>query len=1157
LDGIERLMVMSSIEPGALRAVHNLDDVFEFLSDQLDWPVITGSLDDLSFKFTAEELGIPADRLPQLDSLRQLRPLSVHQPWGVFFLEFSGPRLPVTPLRRLLQGLVAKKRAGAGGDRRTWDLDDLLFFITTDAGETVEVHLVAFFDDGGANPEIRSLPWRPNQSPELHIDRLATELLPSLGWPDDPEDAAHWRDQWRSAFKLRHGEAIKSAARLAERMADTATDLREQIASALGRESGSGVFSELLGEVRRQLVADVDHAAFADMCAQTLVYGVLSSRVTDPIGFGASPTLSSVPLSNEFLSAFFEQVHDQAVDLDLEGSGLEQLVADLRSTNVEAILDQFGSTARGGDPVIHFYEEFLTQYDRQLRADAGAFYTPQPVVEFMVRAVDEVLRTRFGLELGLADASTWAEVAEINGFGIPDDVDPDTAFVSMIDPATGTGTFLVEWLRQARRSFEAHGGKGAWADHLRDHVLPSMRAFELMLGPYAIAHLKVALELHADGLDGADIGILLTDTLDQLAAPTQLAIVEDPVSEEGERAKRVKNDPGITVCIGNPPYDRLARSAGGGWITDPPSGGRSLFDDLLDPAREHTIFSHHASLYNLYVYFWRWALSKVFEQDEPSPGVVCFITASSWLSGPGFLGLRSLARKHGDEIWVVDLGGDNKGARSEDNVFDIETPVSIVIITRSGVPEPERPARVRYRRVRGSRSEKFAELAAHGVESASWDDAGAEWFSPLVPDTGDEAWSDHPALIDLFPWQQPGCKFGRTWPIAASQRALTERWSHLVGIDDEAERGEAFITPSSGRNANSSVTGLPRIVDLPSDSPHQPIRRYGYRSFDRQWAFDDPRMAKTESPSLWASISDKQVFLATMPTKALGDGLAASVSAHVPDLHYFCGRGGKDIIPLFRDSDGTANADPQLLRYLTEAQRRADPSASSVSPERLMGYVYGVLAGANYSERFTVELEVPGPRVPLTADSTLFEEMSALGSQLLRLHTFGERFFEADDMADIPPIKGIVWDPEPSRIPADTRDFDYDHSSQVLRVADGRLCGVSQRVWGFKVSGMVVVKKWLGYRTLKGTGRAVSSNSALDAIRPTEWSAEWTRELLEVVSALQHTLNLQPGGIALLDRICEGPLIGASELPPVPDELRKPPKVARRASQPRLQSPGS
>ncbi|MYA27715.1 MAG: N-6 DNA methylase [Acidimicrobiales bacterium] len=297
----------------------------------------------------------------------------------------------------------------------------------------------------------------------------------------------------------------------------------------------------MLGTVRSQLIADVDASRFADMCAQTLVYGLLSSRVTSPEDFGTSPVYSAVPLSNPFLEAFFEQIHDEASVLDLAGSGLDQLIADLRASNVEAILDQFGTTAKGGDPVIHFYEEFLTSYDRKMRADAGAFYTPQPVVDFMVRAVDEVLRKRFGLAMGVADASTWAEVAERNGFDLPAKVPADQMFVAMLDPATGTGTFLVAWLRQARESFLRGGGSESdWPEHLRRHVLPQMHGFELMLGPYAIAHLKVALELHTHGVADADVNVRLTDSLEHQADQGQFAPMADPVSVEGLAAADLK-----------------------------------------------------------------------------------------------------------------------------------------------------------------------------------------------------------------------------------------------------------------------------------------------------------------------------------------------------------------------------------------------------------------------------------------------------------------------------------------------------------------------------------------------------------------------------------------------------------------------------------------
>ena len=277
--------------------------------------------------------------------------------------------------------------------------------VITGTRDDVEIHLLAFQGSDPQTAEFRSLAWRPAHAPPRHLQRLNEELLPCLAWPTDDSDIESWRKAWWEAFKLPVGQTIKDSTRLADRMARTARDLRTQISEALGVENGSGPFSALMEQIRTQLVSDVNADSFADMCAQTLVYGMLSSRVTNPKDFGSSPIFSTVPVANPFLEALFEQVHDEAVSLDLPGSDLPQLVADLRETNVEAILDQIDSTIKGGDPVIHFYEEFLKQYDRKMRADAGAFYTPQPAVEFIARAVDEVLRTRFGLQMGIADAT--------------------------------------------------------------------------------------------------------------------------------------------------------------------------------------------------------------------------------------------------------------------------------------------------------------------------------------------------------------------------------------------------------------------------------------------------------------------------------------------------------------------------------------------------------------------------------------------------------------------------------------------------------------------------------------------------------------------------------------------------------------------------------
>lgn len=1135
---------MSTLNPEHLRQIRTLDDVLEYLTNDLDWPISAGDLEEATFEWNAEELGLSSEQVPSLASLRQLRPLAGNQPWGVFFLEFEGPRLPLTALRRLLNKLVTRKRASGSGTLRTWSLDDLLFIIATSSDESVELHLVAFYDQPGRQTEVRSIPWRPEQSPARHLTRLAAELLPHLAWPDDPAETERWREEWRSAFKLRHGETIQTVSKLVDRMATTARQIRDRISAALAAESGSGAFTTLLTDVRTQLVSSVTPAEFADMCAQTLVYGAMTSRVTDPVGFGASPTLSAIPLANPFLAAFFEEVHDNALQLGGDDD-LEQLVADLRASEVEAILDQFGSTARGGDPVIHFYEEFLQQYDPEMKIQAGAFYTPQAAVRFMVRLCDEVLKGRLLLADGAADKTTWGAVAARLNLQLPGAIDPDSTFVSMLDPATGTGTFLVEWLRRAKESFLASHDEASWPHHALETVLPSVYGLELMLAPYAVAHLKTALELHDDGIDGTQLGIFLTDTL-QRGNVGQLSIEPDAISVEGERADEVKRTVRTTICIGNPPYDRVARGAGGGWITDD-SGGPSLFADILDPARQNTIFSHQASLYNKFVYFWRWALWKVFEDRPGLPGVVSLITPSSWLAGPGFLGLRQLVRELADEIWVVDLGGDNRGTRRDENIFEIETPVAIVTVGRFGSGNQTSPAVVRYRRIHGSALEKLTRLTVDGIEldGGAWETAPHGWHESFVPSSGGVEWTDYPALTDLFPWQQPGCMLNRTWPVSPDRDIPERRWNHLLATEDLDERAARFVTPTTGRNINTRVGDLPPLATLPGGTPSRGVAPYGFRSFDRQWVLDDPRVMALDRPALWASLSPAQLFMTSLLTAPLGRGPAATITTAVPDKHYFSGRGGKDVIPLYRDAAGTPNIAPGTLDVIRE--RLGGNADLQVTAERLFAYCYAVLAAGDYTERFREALETPGPRIPLTSDKDLFEAATHLGSHLLWLHSYGSRFSDGgnqqlrhDDIQLVSPIRTL---------PDRPRDIRYEADTEELIIGDGRVGGVTPDVWTFEVSGMPVVKKWLGYRSARAAGRAATSTSPLDQIRPTSWSDAWTEELLDLLSVLQHTVDLRPRGSELLARICSGSLITAGELPVVPAELREPPSVRRAAAQ--------
>ena len=994
-----------------LRGIRTFMEVFRYLVDVRDWPLAADDIEDddldaVTYDWDADDLGIPAGALRDLRALRQMRPLTVGQPWGVFFLKFGGERLPKVQIRRLLRALVAKKRTSAAASRPTWRLADLLFVVFTGSGDSIEVHFVAFRGDDPQAAELRELSWQPALDTRLVLELLAEERLPCLDWPDDEEDVESWRNRWRSGLTP-VGQAISDSARLADRMARTARDLRTQIEAAMGAEGGSGPFSTLMGEIRTQLVSDVHKSSFADMCAQTLVYGVLTSRMISD-DFGSSPVFSSVPLANPFLAKFFQRVHDRAMSLDLPGSDLPNLVADLRETDVKAILARFGSTAKGGDPVIHFYEEFLKKYDPKMRADAGAFYTPQPAVEFMVRAVDEVLRSRFGLPLGVADATPWSEVAERNGFEAPKGVDPDKPFVSMVDPATGTGTFLVEWLRQARRSFDESREAGDWPQHVCESVLPSMHAFELMLAPYAIAHLKVALELDEAAAKGSTAQILLTDTLDHAARQGQLVTVLDPVAEEGQKAAELKADERFTVVIGNPPYDREQRSTGdvsrrkGGVVRYGAAGitpthdsqtafrraatARAtrtariapLLDSVTEPMKAAGLGHHLKNVYNDYVYFWRWAVWQATELP-PGPGVVAFITASSYLDGISMGGVRHLLRNAFDELWIVDLGGEGRGAVTEENVFDIRTPVAIGVGVRTGRERTDR-CKVRYLRITGTRSEKLARLQVMALADASKEVPG-EGLDAMTP-RSDTPYYSWPTLDRLFPWRHSGCQAKRLWPLGETKAVLNRRWQTLLETVSR-DRGRVFKetrdrrTTSSPQSLLYSTDRLRPLADVDLDDKPERIERYGYRSLDRQWIFADNRLLDFPRPILWRIRSSRQIFLTTMTGSPLGRSSALMSTPYIPDMSSFRGSfGSKDIYPLYRDTEGReSNLTHGLLAGISGSL------GVEIDAEDLFAYVYGIGATDAFSHRFSNELsEAAGPiHIPVTADIDLFRQEVALG----------------------------------------------------------------------------------------------------------------------------------------------------------------------------------
>ena len=581
----------------------------------------------------------------------------------------------------------------------------------------------------------------------------------------------------------------------------------------------------------------------------------------------------------------------------------------------------------------------------------------------------------------------------------------------------------------------------------------------------------------------------------------------------------------------------------GSWVRWGDNGKRAdaILRDFLNPAIDAGHGVHLKNLYNLYVYFWRWALWKVFEQDTPGGGAVSFITASSYLDGDAFCGMREHMRRQCEEIWILDLGGEGRGTRQSDNVFAIQTPVAIAVAFRSKDANRDAPAQVHYARVEGTRQEKLTTLdAIDSFAKVEWQDCADEWQAPFRPE-GKSDYFVWPLLTDLMPWQQSGAKLSRTWPIGSNVETLERRWRGLLASQD---RATAF-KETRDRKINSKYPALFEddemeipIAELPPDAPVPRIERYAYRSFDRQRIIADSRMGDVLSIRLWRVHGERQVYLTSLLTQFLGRGPALTACALVPDLHHFSGRGAKDAIPLYRTADASeSNILPGLLDLLSVAYKR------EVRPEDFLAYIYGVLAQPTFTAQFEDELETRELRVPITKDAALFDQICKAGVRLLGLHTYGERFVPEGELhGRIPSGAARCTKAIPSDVDGYPEAFDYNDVTETLRVGEGEFAPVAPEVYEFEVSGLKVVQSWLKYRMKKGAGR---KSSPLDHIRPARWTSQFTTELLELLWVLEATVDGYPEQERLLEAIVAGDCFQADELPPVPDAMRKPPSVRK------------
>ena len=904
---------------------------------------------------------------------------------------------------------------------------------------------------------------------------------------------------------------------LADLLAPLCRMLRDDVNDAL-KDSQSPLV-QLAKDWRDLLFPDADDDQFADAYAQTVTFALLLARSegADPLTLANAETALAV--GHSLLSRALQVLTDPNAQVEISAS-LNLLIR---------IIGAVPSAALTGpeDPWLYFYEDFLAIYDPKLRRDAGAYYTPVQVVRAQVRLIDDLLTNRLHKRLGFADRD-----------------------VVTLDPAVGTGTYLLGVIDHALARVESEQGAEAVAGQATA-MANNLYGFEIMVGPFAVSELRVSRALQDKGAtlprDGTHV--YLTDTLESpFTKPPQLPLYLKPIAEQHAKALEVKDNVPVIVCLGNPPYDRHEaarndnKSRTGGWVRwgDDGKGAAAILNDFTEPAK---LAGHGGDLknaYNLYVYFWRWAIWKVFEHKTAAgPGVVSYISASSYLDGDAFCGMREHMRRQCDEIWILDLGGEGRGTRKSDNVFAIQTPVAIAVAFRDGNVDKDTPAQVHFARIEGSRDEKLHALdTITDFASVTWDDCPKDWHAPFRP-TGKGIYQSWPLMTDLMPWQHSGVQLKRIWPIAPDEDTLEKRWRALLATKD---RSKAFHgtgdreVDGTYRVALTGTADFKPIARLPKNAPVPPMQRYAYRSFDRQYIIADGRVMSRSRPPLWTAHSEQQVYLTSLFSQPLGSGPALTPCAEIPDLDHFRGSyGAKAAFPLYRDAAGREpNILHGLLDLLTGQYERA------VTPEKLLAYVYAVLAQPAFTTRFAEQLGTRELRVPITKDAELFEQVREVGAKLLGLHTYGQRFVpKGKHRGHIPKGKARNITAVPGDAEHYPESYEYHQGSNTMHVGAGAFAPVEQGVFEFEVSGLKVVRSWLDYRMKEPKGKR---SSPLDDINSQQWPSAFTTELLELLWVLEATIAEYPAQAKLLEAVVKGTCFKADELPPVPDAARKPPK---------------
>lgn len=1061
-----------------LRAIKTFGELTAYLRDVLDWPIEQGhDEDDLTFDWS-DDLGLKESERVGIKEIKQLRPLETGQPWGIFFVDFEKKQLPIVILRRILNALVLKKRGSASkAQQAAWKQHDLLFI--SSFGEDSDRQLTfAYFseppnelDDSKAT--LRVLGWDDNDT-NLKLDHVADTLHQKLSWPRDTSDFVQWRKQWAEAFELRHRQVISTAQELALALAELAKRIRNRMLLVLPRESESGELRKLLKGFKTALIHDLDEKTFADMYAQTITYGLFSARVSCTVpGIGTVVDQGTVvymvhktnPFLKEMLQSFLK-AGGRKGKLDFDELGIQEVVDLLNhsNTHLDAVLRDFGNKRRDEDPVIHFYEDFLKAYDKKLKVQRGVFYTPQPVVSYIVRSVHELLQAEFGLADGLADTATWGDMLKRhpelrlpmlqNDVGDEYPLDENEPFVQILDPATGTATFLVEVIdiicrtlatKWKQQGMNEAARSAAWNDYVPKYLLPRLHAYELMMAPYAIAHMKIGLKLAETGYRfGTEerARIYLTNALEPWLK--QLPLVGfDALAHEAAAVNKIKRGKRFTVVIGNPPYSVSSRN-GGLWILQ-----------LCEKYKRNLEGERNIQpLSDDYIKFIRFAHLVVYQSGY---GVIGMITNREYLQGILHRTIREALHEDFTHITLCDLHGQRgemfPDSASDENVFEIEKGVAIGIYSR--IPRAQRI--VQYRELIGSSETKFANLQLQQfdeIASASLTPCAPQFFFRPWDSANSGEYQELPSICEFFDRRAvTGFATHRdSFAIGFDKSNVSQRLADFLdnSISDadiqsrfELRDTRDWVLSNARRMARKDVTIESRVI------------RCAYRPFDIRWVMYSDDVLEYSRREAMQHIGPKSLAL-----------ICSRIVKDEPYAHVFISN--IPIEKIFLSPKSSNNAQVLLTSVARDENSLLDGGEVFRVPQRhainfypssneLLNYIYGVLYSPTYRSRYAEFLKIDFPRLPLTGNLELFRSLAQLGGELIALH-----LLESPKL-DEPITEFIGTNKEVAKVGyADSTVWiDASGSKKATSPGTSGFRGVPEAVWNFHIGGYQVCAKWL------------------------------------------------------------------------------------------------